>query len=119
MPYTVGQVLEGKVTGIQAYGAFVYIDEQTTGLIHISEISSGFVRDVEHYLKIGDVVKVKVLEVDEHGNQLRLSIKALKLNSRKSRPRSKAFVPNKPKIGFRSLKAQLDQWIKEGHTIHD
>ena len=119
MTYHVGQVLEGKVTGIQTYGAFVYIDENTSGLIHISEISDGFVRDVEHFLKVGDVVKVKVLEIDETGHQMRLSMKALKANLRKSRPRLKGYLPAKPKLGFSSLKEKLDQWIREGKHNHD
>ena len=114
MRHFVGEILEGKVTGIQAYGAFVYIDDQTSGLIHISEISDGFVRDVEHFVKVGDKIRVKVLEVDESGHQLRLSLKAVKANSRKSRPRMRSYLPTKQSLGFSSLKDKLDQWIAEG-----
>ncbi len=114
MSHVVGEILEGKITGIQAYGAFVYIDEKTSGLIHISEISDGFVRDVEHYVKVGDRIRVKVLEVDESGHQLRLSLKAVKANSRKSRPRLKSYISMKQPLGFSSLKNKLDQWIAEG-----
>ena len=46
MHYLVGQVIEGVVTGIQPYGAFVYLDSETKGLIHISEISQGYVKDL-------------------------------------------------------------------------
>ena len=60
----VGSVLTGKVTGIQAYGAFVALDENNQGLVHISEITHGFVKDIHEYLKVGDEVKVKVLSID-------------------------------------------------------
>ena len=52
--YEVGEVVTGKVTGIQPYGAFVALDESTQGLVHISEITYGFVRNVEDFLKVGD-----------------------------------------------------------------
>lgn len=60
----VGDVLTGKVTGIQPYGAFVALDEYTQGLVHISEITYGFVKDVSDFLSVGDEIQVKVLDVD-------------------------------------------------------
>ena len=72
----VGSVLTGKVTGIQAYGAFVALDENNQGLVHISEITHGFVKDINEYLKVGDEVKVKVLSVDKHAGKIGLSIRA-------------------------------------------
>lgn len=59
-----GDVLTGKVTGIQPYGAFVALDEYTQGLVHISEITYGFVKDVSDFLSVGDEIEVKVLDVD-------------------------------------------------------
>lgn len=75
--YEVGDVLTGKVTGIQPYGAFVALDEQTQGLVHISEITYGFVKDVGEFLKVGDEITVKVLEVDETSKKISLSIRIL------------------------------------------
>src|SRR5690606_34668944 len=74
--YEAGAVLEGKVTGIQPYGAFVALDEQTQGLVHISEIKHGFVKDINEVLSVGDEVKVKVLTVDEENGKISLSIRA-------------------------------------------
>ena len=68
--YEVGEVLTGKVTGIQPYGAFVALDENTQGLVHISEITYGFVKDVHDYLKVGDEITVKVLEVDDDSKKI-------------------------------------------------
>lgn len=113
MVYHVGQVVEGQITGIKPYGAFVSIDSQTSGLIHISELSDGFVKDVEMFVKLGEKVKLKVLEIDPQNKQLRLSLKAVQSNSRKSRPRIKPVIKLREKIGFASLKAQLNDWIKD------
>lgn len=63
--FEVGSVYTGKVTGLQAYGAFVALDEETQGLVHISEVTHGFVKDINEHLAIGDEVQVKVLSVDE------------------------------------------------------
>ena len=77
MQYRIGQTVEGKVTGIQPYGAFVMLDRQTCGLIHISEISDGYVRDISRYVKVGDTITVKIIDFDSAANQARLSLKAL------------------------------------------
>lgn len=74
--YEVGSVLTGKVTGIQPYGAFVALDEETQGLVHISEITHGYVKDVNEHLSVGDEVNVKVLSVDEDKGKISLSIRA-------------------------------------------
>lgn len=73
MQLEVGAVTEGKVTGITKFGAFVEIKKGVTGLVHISEISKSFVVEVSSFLKCGDVVKVKVLSVQN--GKLSLSIK--------------------------------------------
>ena len=61
MPITVGEIVEGKVTGITKFGAFISLPEGQNGLIHISEISDDYVEKVEEYLKRDQVLKVKVL----------------------------------------------------------
>ena len=72
----VGSVVEGIVTGITNFGAFVELPEGKTGLIHISEVADVYVNDVHDFLKERDSVKVKVLTVDDRG-KIGLSIKAL------------------------------------------
>jgi S1 RNA binding domain protein len=63
----VNDIVEGKVTGITAFGAFVQIQDGTTGLIHISEISTGYVSDINDYLKVGQTVKAVALSVEKDG----------------------------------------------------
>ena len=67
MAIEVGAKLEGKVTGITNFGAFVDLSGGVTGLVHISEIADNYVKDVKDHLKIDDVVTVKVINVDKDG----------------------------------------------------
>ncbi|MGE5599049.1 MAG: S1 RNA-binding domain-containing protein [Bacteroidota bacterium] len=64
MALEVGQVVEGKVTGITHFGAFIELSNGQTGLVHISEVADEYVRDVNDYLKQNDIVKVKVLNME-------------------------------------------------------
>ncbi|MBC8079043.1 MAG: RNA-binding protein S1 [Gorillibacterium sp.] len=74
MAIEVGVKLQGKVTGITHFGAFVELPEGGTGLVHISEIADNYVKDVNDHLKLSDVVTVKVINVDKDG-KIGLSIK--------------------------------------------
>ncbi|MDY4181744.1 MAG: S1 RNA-binding domain-containing protein [Pseudoflavonifractor sp.] len=74
MEFGVGSILEGKVTGITKFGAFVSLPENKSGLVHISEIAYSYVNDVKDHLKEGQEVKVKVIGIDENG-RINLSIK--------------------------------------------
>ena len=74
MEFGVGSVLEGKVTGITKFGAFVSLPEGKSGLVHISEIAYSYGNDVKDHLKEGQEVKVKVIGIDENG-RINLSIK--------------------------------------------
>ena len=74
MEFGVGSILEGKVTGITKFGAFVSLPEGKSGLVHISEIAYTYVNDVKDHLKEGQEVKVKVIGIDDNG-RINLSIK--------------------------------------------
>jgi S1 RNA binding domain protein len=74
MAIEVGTKLEGKVTGITHFGAFVDLTGGVTGLVHISEIADSYVKDVHEHLKINDMVMVKVINVDKDG-KIGLSIR--------------------------------------------
>ena len=67
MSIEVGNILEGVVTGITKFGAFVELPGGKVGLVHISEVADVYVKDVNDFLKEKDKVKVKVLSVDDHG----------------------------------------------------
>lgn len=110
IPYKKGKIVKGTVTGIEKYGAFVSLDEYYSGLIHISEISHGYVKNVNDFLKIGDTIYCEVLDVDEDNFQVKLSIKNISY-------KRKAFIPKRKiketSLGFKTLEYKLPIWIEE------
>ncbi len=106
--YKVGDIVKGKVTGIEDYGIFLLVDDDVTGLIHISEISEGFVRNVADYAEIGEIIKAEVIEYDEKNRRLKLSIK----NDVCSKKGKKNIPIKETETGFGSLSNELDVWIK-------
>ena len=87
MAVEIGAILEGKVTGITNFGAFIEFPDKTTGMVHISEVSSSFIKDIHEKLSEGDTVKVKVIDINEKG-KIALSIKkALPQEEEQPKPR--------------------------------
>ncbi|MEN1970280.1 S1 domain-containing post-transcriptional regulator GSP13 [Lentibacillus sp. N15] len=115
--FETGQVLQGKVTGIQPYGAFVALDDETQGLVHISEVTHGFVKDIHDHLSVGDEVSVKVLNVDLDNNKVSLSIRATEEAPKKEAQTQTKSKPAKQQDnaggGFNTLKDKLEEWIEQ------
>ncbi len=92
----VGAVLEGKVSGVTKFGAFVNLPGDKSGLVHISEIANTFVSDVAQYVSVGQTVKVKVIGIN--GDKINLSIKRAEESKeaprRSSAPSSRAGRPS-------------------------
>ena len=115
----IGDIIDVTITGIQPYGAFASLPDCTSGLIHISEISDKFVRDVEYFVHVGEVIRVKVIDIDEQTHQAKLSLKAIHaVNKRKYK---RAYKSHREKIqetplGFSPLKDKLPEWIAQGIT---
>ncbi len=84
MTLKAGSIVEGKVINITNFGAFVEVDGKT-GLVHISEVSDVFVKDVRDHLKENDLVKVKIISVDDNG-KMSLSIKQAGVPKRSIKP---------------------------------
>ena len=105
--YKIGDILEGTVTGITKYGAFIKIDNEYNGLIHISEISTHFVKNVFDYLEVGENIICEVIDEDEKEKQLKLSIKNINYK----------LIPKYGKIkdtknGFKPLQMKLPIWMR-------
>ncbi len=98
MQVTNGQIVEGKITGITNFGVFVDLGDNTSGLVHISELSRTYISDIKEHFKIGDVVKMKVISVGDDG-KISLSIKkALEPEKREvQRERRERKAPAQPK----------------------
>ena len=106
--YKKGKIVKGVVSGIETYGAFVSLDEYYTGLIHISEISHGFVKNITDFINIGDTIYVEILEVDEKSFHLKLSIKSIIYKPQKNN-RHKRIIETP--LGFKTLSYKLPKWI--------
>ncbi|MCI8446750.1 MAG: S1 RNA-binding domain-containing protein [Bacilli bacterium] len=108
--YRKGRVVRGTVTGIENYGIFVSLDEYYSGLIHISEISHGFVKDIDNFVKIGETIYVEILDVDEESCHLKLSIKNIVYKISTNGKKKKII---ETKHGFQTLAYKLPFWITQ------
>src|SRR5690625_8006245 len=89
MSIEVGSKVEGKVTGITNFGGCVELEKNTTGLVHISEVADSYVKDIKEYLKVGETVTVKVINVEKDG-KIGLAIKkAVEKPTRQKRSRER------------------------------
>ncbi len=98
MELTVGQIVEGKITGITNFGVFVDLGDSKTGMVHISEVAQTFVNEIRDHVKENDVVKMKVLSISEDG-KISLSIKRA-IESPKKEFRESRRTPPKPDKSF-------------------
>lgn len=123
MAVSVGAILEGVVTGITNFGAFVELPGGVTGLVHISEVADTYVKDVKDYLKEKEKIKVKVINIDANG-KIGLSIKqanetseASSNNFPRERVRSSRFNnagrPGSGRMNSESFEDKLAKFLKE------
>lgn len=105
--YEKGKIVTGCVTGIEKYGVFIGLDEFYSGLIHISEISNSFVKNINDYVHIGETIKVKILEIDDDNYHVKLSIKDIDYRMNQKKKNNVVEVGD----GFLPLKRNLNSWI--------
>lgn len=115
MNYRIGDILTGKVTGIQPYGVFVLLDDHTQGLVHISECQHGFVKALNDHFHIGQELQVVILDIDEYSKKISLSLRALMPAPEQSsyRRRKHYWTTRKVHTGFAPIAAHLDGWVAE------
>ena len=114
MQPTVGEIYEGKVTGITKFGAFVALPEGRSGLVHISEIANSYVNDIHDYLTEGQTVKVKLVAIGDDG-KLNFSIK--KAVEPPPRPPQPSFKPARPAVTAESsFEDKLKQFMQESDS---
>ena len=115
-----GDIVECVVTGVQSYGAFVLIDNRINGLIHISEISKGYVRNIEDFVHVGETVFVKILEIDEENLRAKVSLKEIREVNKRERytrlPRFKQRI-NLKKYSCGTLFERLNSQIEETYKL--
>ncbi|MBM7642215.1 S1 RNA-binding domain-containing protein [Streptococcus loxodontisalivarius] len=108
----IGDKIKGTITGIKPYGAFVSLDNETTGLIHISEIKTGYIDNIFNTLSIGQEVLVQVVDFDEFTKKASLSLRTLE-EEKHQFPHRHRFSNSRYKIGFKPLADSLPEWIDE------
>ncbi len=112
MKYKKGKIVSGNVTGLTPYGIFLSFENFYTGLIHISEISHGFVKNVEKFVTVGDTIFVEIIEVNHDQHNMKLSIKNIAYkNKRKYSGKQRKILETGS--GFSSLNSELEDWIAE------
>ena len=116
--YNVGDIVTGRISGIQNYGAFVTLQNGMQGLIHISEISSKFVRNISDYLSLDKEIRVKIIDIDTKTNYARLSLKQIGERERQvvRKPpvlkKKRVMIPEN-ELDFKPLEERLEGWIEE------
>ena len=114
MQVKIGDIVHGKISGIQQYGIFVRLDSQIEGLIHISEIHGGYVKDIGREYQVGETIKVQVIDIDPYSNQISLSRRAVLPEAEEARKKIVHFWTSKrAKKGFMPLKEVLNKQIQE------
>ncbi len=108
--FKVGSVVKGEVTGVESYGIFVKLEYNYSGLIHISEITERFVKDINNYARLGEVIYVEIKEIDEETKKCILSVKDLNYRIDENRKVKESVR------GFSPLKQRLPKWIEDKYS---
>ena len=110
MQYKQGDIVLGTVSGIQPYGAFIKLDNSEQGLIHISEISYSYVKNITDFVNVGDLIYAEVIDIDESLGQLKLSIKNIDYRYNRGVRKHRII---ETESGFNTLASMLPIWIEE------
>ena len=106
--YKIGDIISCTVSGIEPYGIFVSVDKKYSGLIHISEVSNEFVRNVNDYVTVGESIFCKIIDIDDKEHQMKLSIKDIDY-AHTGMERDHIDTEK----GFKILKENLPKWMEE------
>ncbi len=108
--YIKGRIIKGKITGIEKYGIFITFPDGYSGLIHISEISDGFVSNINSYGKIGEDIYSEILDVDDENKKIKLGLKKVVAYKGGGLKRKKII---ETESGFYTLGKKLPYWIDD------
>lgn len=111
--YKVGDIIEGTIINIRPFGAIMLFDDESKGLLHISEIANTYIKNIYRYLLIGKTYQVKVIEVAEDGF---MKVSMSKISQEEKDNYRSSAVKHTPiseeNIDFTALKEKLDEWTK-------
>ena len=112
MAIEVGSVLNGTVSGITKFGAFIDLGDKQTGLVHISEVADSFVKDIRQHLNEQDKVKVKVISIDDNG-KISLSIKQANVKKKSVKPAEIQWTSEKKKAAPANFEDIMSRFLKD------
>ena len=105
--FKINDIVKGQVTGVTKYGVFVSLEDDYSGLVHISEVSNKYVKDLKEKFMIGDVIKVKIIGIDENKSHVKLSIKEINPKIKMGEVKIEESG-----VGFELLETNLPKWIE-------
>ena len=114
----IGTIVEGKITGLTAFGAFVSLPDGKSGMVHISEVANTFVKDIKEFLKEGQEVKVKIVSVSDEG-KISLSIKKATEVPAEEKPRYSRQSRNSDRPRANVWQGQQKQQPKESMSFEE
>ena len=113
MEHKIGDLITGKVVKVRPYALFLAFEDGLQGLLHISEISDGYVRDIEKVGTLGDELKVKILDIDPVNSFMRVSFKQVPEEEKfTTHDSQKKNIPEFDSSDFSALKEKLPEWIE-------
>lgn len=116
MPVSVGEIVEGTVTGITNFGAFIQLPEGKSGLVHISEVSHDYVEKVSDYLKKDQKIKVKVLSISADG---KISLSVRQAKPKTSKPVEIDWSRQEDRTRSMSFEDMLNSYLKDSNEKMD
>lgn len=105
--FKIGDIVKGQVTGLTKYGVFVSLEDDYSGLVHISEVSDKYVKDLKEKFMIGDIINVKIIDIEDSKCHVKLSIKEISEKVKKGTNKLEEAG-----IGFEMLEKSLPKWIE-------
>lgn len=121
MSLEVGKKVEGKITGLAKFGAFIDLGSNKTGLVHISEVSDKFVEDINDELNVGEIVTVEILSIGDDG-KIALSMRDKEKEAEQKAAEKKAAPKRKPrkthsrKNNSQDFDSLMDDFLKDSET---
>lgn len=114
MKFEIGQLVIGKVIKVKPFALFMEFEGGVEGLLHISEISDSYIRDIEKFGSKGDEIKVKIVSIDETNGFLRVSLKKVPAEEAYSTHSNNVRkLPDCDKNDFKPLADHLNEWINK------
>jgi len=105
--YKIGDTIKCEINGITKYGIFTKVDDNYTGLIHISEISNRYINDIRKLYVIGEEIECKIISIDEQEKHMKLSLKEINMLTKPEK------ILKEGGRGFEPLKENLGIWVEK------